>query len=180
MAKLEEWRSSSNKRYEISNFGRLRNKTTGHILKPQKSAKGYLRYTSRTFGREIVFLVIHREVAKAFIPNPNNLPQVNHKDGNKENNKLDNLEWCDNSYNQLHANKMGLCKKRLENSIKASSKPVLVYDLMGNLICECKNAREANQITGVGFKTISYHCINKVKKPHNIQYVFRFKEVVYK
>ena len=51
---------------------------------------------------------LHRIVAEAFLPNPNNLPEVNHKDGNKLNNSVDNLEWCSSSYNQIHAFKNGL------------------------------------------------------------------------
>lgn len=180
MAEIEEWRDTYNKRYEISNFGRLRNKITGNILKLYKSPRGYLQYTSRSANREIVNFIIHREVAKAFIPNPDNLPQVNHVDGDKTNNHVENLEWCDNSYNQLHANKMGLCKNRLQKSIEASSKPVLIYDLNGHLLFECKSAREASRITGVNFKTISYHCIREIKRPHSIKYIFRFKEVEYK
>ena len=105
---------------------------------------------------------------------------MNHKDGDKSNNTINNLEWCDNRYNQLHANKMGLCKNRIEKSIEASSKLVLVYDLQGNFLFECKNAREASRKTGVSFKTISAHCIKRVKKPHSIKYIFRFKEEKHK
>lgn len=55
---------------------------------------------------------LHKLVAETFIPNPNNLPQINHKDGNKENNRIDNLEWCTASYNILHSYKIGLRRKR--------------------------------------------------------------------
>lgn len=59
---------------------------------------------------------VHRLVAEAFLPNPDNKPQVNHIDGNTLNNKVDNLEWCDNSQNQLHAYKIGL-KRRLNGCL---------------------------------------------------------------
>ena len=55
-------------------------------------------------------LRLHRELAIHFIPNPNNLPLINHKDGNKLNNSIDNLEWCDNKHNSQHARDMGLIK----------------------------------------------------------------------
>ena len=67
-------------------------------LKTQINQKGYERITIRKKSYQI-----HRLVAENFIPNQNNLQQVNHKDGNKLNNCVDNLEWCNNSYNQIHA-----------------------------------------------------------------------------
>lgn len=71
------------------------------ISKGYKNKKGYMVFDFRRRGGKV--RPIHRLVAEAFIPNPNNLPQVNHKDGNKTNNCVDNLEWCNNSYNQIHA-----------------------------------------------------------------------------
>lgn len=108
--------------YEVSNLGRVKSpdfilKTPtgqtwikkGKILKPYKRKKGYLVCDLRLKGeRKIV--AVHRFVALAFIPNIDNKPQINHKDGNKENNIVSNLEWCTNSENQIHAFKTGLQK----------------------------------------------------------------------
>lgn len=77
--------------YEITREGQIINKHTGHILKPQPNSKGYLRVS---ISKKLVFA--HRLVAEKYIPNPNNLPQVNHIDGNKLNNSVENLEWVDN------------------------------------------------------------------------------------
>lgn len=71
--------------------------------------RGYVR-VSLTKDNEQKHKTLHRLLAIQFIPNPNNLPQVNHKDGNKKNNNLSNLEWCNNSHNIKHAIKMGLIK----------------------------------------------------------------------
>lgn len=92
--------------YEVSNLGRvrriesvvtntngIRRKFPGKILKPVANSSGYLFVKLSKNGISRVFL-IHRLVASAFIPNPNNLPQVNHKDENKLNNTIFNLEWC--------------------------------------------------------------------------------------
>ena len=81
----------------------------GKILKPFKTKKGYLRCDLRVNGKR-KNVAVHRFVALAFIPNIENKPQINHKDGNKENNRVENLEWCSNSENQLHAFKNGLQK----------------------------------------------------------------------
>ena len=89
--------------YEITRDGQVINKHTNHVLKPQPNAKGYLRVS---ISKKLVF--VHRLVAEKYIPNPNNLPQVNHKDGNKLNNNVENLEWVDNLENRAHAVKTGL------------------------------------------------------------------------
>ena len=95
--------------YEISNLGRIRNVKTQHILKPSLTGHGYLACVV-SMGKKGKWhsIKIHRAVAETFLPNPNHLPQVNHKDGNKLNNIVDNLEWCDNQYNTTHALHLGL------------------------------------------------------------------------
>lgn len=94
-----EWRKIKNADgYSVSNQGEVRNDVTGHILTPYGS-KGL--YVGVQLGRRNYHRV-HRIVAETFIPNPENKPQVNHKDGNKRNNRADNLEWVTPSENQRH------------------------------------------------------------------------------
>lgn len=99
--------------YEISNFGRVRNKETGCILKPS-IRKGYERVGLYSEG-ERTYFSIHRLVGEYFLGNPNDKPQINHKDGNKKNNFYGNLEWCTNSENQLHAYENGLQNRTINH-----------------------------------------------------------------
>lgn len=132
---MEVWKSieSYETLYEVSNFGNVKSlgrqvlgKLTSstrsvkeRILKPKTSKYGYLEVSLHKEGK-LSTKRVNRVVAIAFINNANNYPQVNHIDGNKLNNKIDNLEWVSNSMNQIHAHKTGL-KRSLkgENSNRA-------------------------------------------------------------
>lgn len=89
--------------YEITKEGQVINKTNGHILKPQPNSKGYLRV--RIDGK---LRFVHRLVAEKYIPNPEHKEQVNHKNGDKTDNRTENLEWVSNQENRDHAVKNGL------------------------------------------------------------------------
>lgn len=97
--------------YEVSNFGNVRNKKTLRLLKLYLNNKKYLEVRLFKSGKE-TSKIIHRLVGKAFLSNLNGLPQINHKDGIKHNNNVNNLEWSTNSENQLHAYRIGLQRSR--------------------------------------------------------------------
>lgn len=158
--------------YEISNFGNVK------IL-----ARNYTRYNYLTKRYNIIKVKekintrnnkwrlqenmfnkkqgrknkrIHKLVAEAFIPNPNNYSYVNHIDGNKQNNYIDNLEWCTLYQNNTHAYKTGLRKS-------TDITPILQYDLEGNFIREYKSINEASKETNLDIRHISRN-INGIGK----------------
>jgi len=94
-----------NKNYSVSNLGKVKNNTTGRELKIMNNGKGYCIVSIQGHPYKL-----HRVVGKCFIPNTNNKPQINHLDGNKQNNNVSNLEWVTNSENQKHAHSLGLMK----------------------------------------------------------------------
>lgn len=103
-----DWKTTFDKRYEISNTGLVRNRHTGRVLKNSPSTTGYARVSlSNGRGAAPRILFCHREVARLFIPNPDNKPQVNHIDSNRMNPSASNLEWVTAKENIAHAIKSG-------------------------------------------------------------------------
>lgn len=99
---IEEWRPVVGYEglYEVSNTGQVINIKTGHILKQHKDKDGYWVLSLKRDKYKTYFT--HRLIAQAFIPNPDNLPMVNHKDEDKSNNRVTNLEWCNAKYNSTY------------------------------------------------------------------------------
>lgn len=101
--------------YVVYENGQVWSNHSNKFLKFDKLRLGYLQVSLCVNGIRMRYKV-HRLVAMLFIPNPNCLPQINHKDGNKENNHYSNLEWCDAYYNNKHARDTGLNNVSLSNS----------------------------------------------------------------
>ena len=176
--------------YQISNLGRIKSlnyKGTCRegILKPHKNKYGYMYITLYRNG-EHKSLRVHRLVAKAFIPNPHNLPEVNHKDENCINNFVyinedgtvnlenSNLEWCTSEYNHnygTHNERIGKA-----NYNKNTSKHVFQYDLDNNLINVFPSGKEAQRQLGFDQSTISACCLGKRKSYKG--FIWRYKKSV--
>ena len=166
--------------YEVSNLGRVRSldrirkagygsiaNIKGKILVPQNiNDKKYL--TVNLYRNEVgKHYLVHRLVAKAFIPNPNNLPEVNHKDENPSNNNISNLEWCDRKYNSNY----GTARERAN---RKKSKPVIKCDLNGNEITRYCSAREAARVIGKSQAAISRCCMGKYKTAYG--YIWKYEK----
>lgn len=138
-------------KYMISNFGRvksLKNSCGNYrekILKPLKSKKVYLQVNLSLNGKVQMFK-IHRLVAEAFLPNPDDLEQVNHKDENKLNNCVENLEWCDNRYNVRYtqAKKVGCYKNNKLIKIYNAISDTELDGFKKSAVCQCCKGKLKN------------------------------------
>jgi len=130
----ERWRpiTGYEGQYEVSDTGRIKSlkrkgKGTPHtqdlIRKTNYLPKGQ-ELVSLSKNGKVKTLLVHRLVAKAFLPNPNNYPQINHLDGNRKNNNLDNIEWCNQAQNQKHAWDTGLILRENHNTTKLDENKV--------------------------------------------------------
>ena len=141
--------------YQVSNEGRVkrigayknqhgREWISNRILKPATKSNGYM-FVGLSKNGKVSNKYIHRLVAEAFMPNPLNKATVNHKDGNRSNNTVDNLEWATYLENNMHSIKV--LKRDSKNS--SDSRPVLQFDKEGNFIKEYPSMREAQRQTGI-------------------------------
>lgn len=147
--------------YQVSNLGNIRSKDRlkwngkayykqkGVIKKKTIRADGYFVVNLSVEGRGKTHLV-HRLIALAFIPNKNNLPVINHRDGNKLNNSLENLEWTTYRENNIHA---------LENNLNNTRKKIKGTHVGTNEVLFFESSREADRVLKIGYKNISA-CLN--------------------
>lgn len=148
---MEIWKDIPNYEglYQVSNLGRIRRilfinniiaKKENKILKTHTNKKNRV-YVSLYKNNVRKNCILHRLVATTFIPNPNNLPEVNHIDGNPSNNNVYNLEWCTKKYNMKHAYDNNLCKLKTYNN---SNKKAIIRNDGKTYDCAYSAAKDIN------------------------------------
>ena len=161
--------------YQVSNLGRVRGldriavskrgwskKVKGEILTPSKHHYGYLQVSLTKNGKG-KSVWIHSLVARAFIPNPYNLPQVNHKDENKTNNRVENLEWCTCGYNANYGTRRERLSEIQRNDVNKSKKVAQLDKASGTILRVFPSVLEASRMVGISDNSI--RCVAN-KKPH--------------
>ena len=172
--------------YQVSNYGRvkslerknifycgLRKKhlerpTKEKILNYNKSNRGYLQVCLTKDGKSKTYTV-HRLVAKAFLPNLKNKKQVNHIDGNKENNNIDNLEWVTSSENNKHAFITGLNKPH-------NMRKVNQYDLQGNFIKQWNSITDFLKENNLNLKNSNITTCCKGKRKNAYGFIWKYAD----
>ena len=169
--------------YQISNYGRvktvardivrsngeplhIKEKIRKTVIKPNGYAEVHLRKDGKGLS-----IKVHRLVAEAFIPNPDNLPQVNHIDEDKTNNNVSNLEWCTRDYNMHYGTRNGRAASKRINGKK--SKHVKQYSIDGKFIREWASLAEIERQTGYNNSNISACCRGKFKTMYN--HIWRYE-----
>ena len=164
--------------YEVSNLGRVKSLKYGkeRILRPATDSNGYHQVNLCKDGKVKMYLV-HRLVAQAFIPNPHNLPIINHKDERVDNNRVENLEWCTAEYNNNYGTHNAKVAKANLNH-PSMSKPVLQFTLDGQLVREWPSVREAQRLGGFDQGHISSCCSGRYKYKTHKGFIWKYKEAV--
>ena len=171
---------------EVSNLGRVRTKdrwvpngknskrlVKGRVLKQQLNNYGYLYVHFRANGRNI-FLLVHRMVAICFLPNPNNYPEVNHKDNNPQNNEISNLEWCTDQYNQAYKNNFGKSPAQIQG------RPVIAVSLDTFDAFWFESQHEASRQLSIDVENINAVVKGKRKKTHGWWFCYADERAVKK
>lgn len=174
--------------YQISNKGNLKSSDRyvdgksgsrrfqkGKYQKPEITRKGYHRYTLSISRNQSVRKLAHVLVAEHFISENNHKAQVNHKDGNKDNNSIENLEWCSNLENMRHAIENGLVKPvygtiRKKKGESPVSKKIAAYDTSKAFVGVYDSIIEASEQTGISRNAISRSINGRVKNARKLNF----------
>ncbi len=177
--------------YQVSNLGKVKRLSrimidslgrkiniSEKILKPSFTTKNNGYYLVKlTKNKKSKMYLLHVLVAKNFIPNPLGLPQVNHKDENKLNNSLNNLEWCTVKYNNNYGTKRErLSKNHSLAGTEKTMKKVMQFDKNLNLLNEFNSLSEAAKVTNTCINSISMCCNNKKYRKYANNFIWKFKE----
>lgn len=155
--------------YLVTSDGTVIGQKSGKTLRQCRSPTGYVRVKLYKNAVPKCYMV-HRLVASAFLPNESNKSQVNHKDGNKENNNVDNLEWVTQSENQIHAYINGLNTTRF--AIEATKKRVVQKSIDGDILNTYDSLSDAGRAIGIPVSNITHCCKGRIR--HAGGYVWEY------
>lgn len=180
---IEEWRNIKDYEgfYQVSNLGRVRSIDRvinnrffkGQIRKPKLDKYGYL-VVNLSMNKKSKFYTIHRLVAKAFLENPNNFPEVNHKNEIKTDNCVENLEWCTTQYNSSYGSRAEkIIETRNKKELKKAEKPVIMLTFEGKPINEYKSISEASRQNNISIGNLWSVLNGRLK--HTGGYCWKYK-----
>lgn len=155
--------------YQVSNLGNVKSLRCGKNLALSYDSKKYLTAHLCVKGKD-KRIKVHKLVALAFIPNYNNFSQVNHKDENKENNKVENLEWCDNFYNCNY----GTRNNKISVSRKKQLKQIYQFTINGDFIKQWESAAQIKEKLNIS-KSSVYRCCEGIYLQAG-GYVWKYKK----
>lgn len=150
-------------RYRVNNLGQIQNITTGHYLKLVLNKQGYLKAYLYSDGHIRKIHSVHRIVCSAFHSNPHNLPQVNHINMNKIDNRAENLEWCSRSYNIKHSFENGGREHNKKMLLLANHKEVYCKNTNGDIVKKYFSLSDAARDIGCDISNISACCHGRIK-----------------
>lgn len=167
-------------KYLIYPDGRVYSMHRNKFLKQSKKKTGYLAVSILNSKKEEKTMSVHRLVAIAYVPNPDNKPQVNHKDGDKTNNNYLNLEWVTASENQKHAYKNNLNtfseidRINLKIIQENRKRPVFKIDKNTNrILCGYNSIKEAGAQNHIDYKLIHAVCKGKQKTTYGHKWAYK-------